>query len=151
MVESVLRYLNRYFPRSAETLIAVVADGVTGNFTQNYVVGQYILIKDTILNDGVYKITTVASNKLTLDATLMPETTSAIVYGLAIPRAVLDLATEISAYTGVEGVSSEKIDDYSIAYTGGSGWQSAYKSRLASWRSVYLDLETFTLGWQNRL
>lgn len=151
MIENVLRYLNRYFPRSAETLTAVVADGITGNFTQTYVVGQYILLKDTILNDGVYRICEVEANKLTLDATLLPESISAIVYGLAIPKAVLELVTEISTYTQAENVANEKIDDYSIAYTNGSGWQSAYKSRLASWRAVYLDLETFTLGWQNRL
>lgn len=154
MLYQVLQRLNHYYPVSYSLATEIETDGVVGSFTtNNFVVGQYVLIKNTLLNDGVYKITAIASNKLTLDATLTAENTDRHirVFGLAIPTALVSLATEIETYVTANpnnsNVASERLGDYGISYQNGdnkaSGWYGAFQDRLSQYQRFYSDLEQF--------
>jgi len=152
-MNKLLKYLNRYFPRSVERVTAIVADGFEGNFKETYLVGQYILIKNSILSDGVYQLTAVSPTKLTVAESLQAESTNLIaLFGLAIPREVVALQAKIEAYTSNEGIASESIDDYSVSFQDGSGWQTAFKNELNAWRVMYSDLDPIMskFRWQDR-
>jgi hypothetical protein len=152
-MDKLLKYLNRYWPRSIEQVTAIAADGFEGNFSETYLVGQYILIKNSILSDGVYQLTAVSPTKLTVAEPLQAESTNLIIlFGLAIPREVIALQAKINAYTSNEGIASESIDDYSVSFQDGSGWQTAFKSELNAWRVMYSDLDPIMskFRWQDR-
>ena len=137
MIEKVLNYLQHFYPCTFEPVKGIDVDGLT--VKKDYILNQYILIKGSIMNDGIYKVDSIVGNKLVM--ALSVESTTVIVYGLAIPKSLLNLISEIEAY-GEKGdnISSESIDDYSVSFNG-SGWQSAFASKLAPYRRVYSDLE----------
>ena len=157
MISQIMNYCKNHFVRSKErkSTFAIVNDGIEGVFSEKYIVGQYIWIRESIVNDGVYKITNVDLNsKLTLDATLTSEDVESefiTVYGLAVPNAFLDIVTDIESWktanAGKEGVASESIDDYSISFgTGSNGamantWQVAFESRLTAYKQVFETVE----------
>lgn len=167
MISEVMEEVRNHFARSVESkAYAIVADGITGSFQEKYVVGQYVWVYNSFLNDGVYKITAVASNKLTLDATLQAEDTgeTIVVFGLAPPKAFLDMVASISTYVTnqgtAQGIKSESQGNRSVSYgsgasgAGGSDWQSVYSQQLNKYRRMYDDDESFRIGklnWQNRL
>lgn len=153
MISQVMRYCNKYFPKTYErSNYEIIADGIQGSFSKTYVVGQYIYVKDSLLNDGVYRITDISSIKLTLEATLSAENTgqAITVFGLTPPRDFLELVNEISNYTSKDGVASEKIDDFSVTFKGDGSWQSAFMNKLNTYKSIYNDLEAL-IDADNRL
>lgn len=154
MLYQVLQRLNHYYPVTYSLASKIESDGVVGSFTvDKFVVGQYVLIKNTLLNDGVYKIADIASNKLTLDATLTAENTGRQlrVFGLAIPKSLVDLAAEIKTYItnnpSNNNIASERLGDYSVSYKNNeniaSGWYGAFQDRLSQYQRFYSDLEQF--------
>lgn len=140
MLESVLRYLNNYFINDYCDATACLADGVTVDHPEKFVANQYIKIDGTKLNDGVYKILSISGHKLVVSS-LIAETSDFCVWGLAIPKTVLDIVTEITAYNSDNSgnIKSETLGDYSVTFdTTDSSWVGAFKSRLASYRKVFL-------------
>ena len=147
MINKVLNYLKHYYPVDIDSnIFEIVNDGIIGDFNYTALVGQYININGSILNDGVYKITEISSNKITVDSsTLIPEDSSVfinIIY-LAIPKSLLDLIVEIKTYIDGQSTSanikSESQGNVSITYVNGSDWQSAFKTQLSSYRNIYDD------------
>lgn len=141
-----MKAINNFFVYdSEEKAFAIVTDGITGTFGNTYLVGQWIVIKDSVLNDGIYKITAVESNKLTLDATLLAEDTGELITVGAsrVPADFINFASEITSWqtknSGVEGISSEKIDDYAVSFdtSNGTGWKQAFSSRLQTYSKMY--------------
>jgi len=148
MLENVLEYLNNFFINSRYSVIDIETDGVTGVFdTDDFIATQYVSIDGTKVNDGVYKILSVTSTKLTLDATMIAETPkNCILWGLAVPKIVVDLTAEISTYDGAstKGIKSESQGNRSVSYGtslsgGSSDWQSVFGSSLAPYRQLYSD------------
>lgn len=141
MISQVLRYLNNYFERTIESFDEIVNDGVIGSFNEYYVAGMYVFINNSRLNDGVYKIASATTSKLTFEETnLIAEKDPSVlysVYGLSIPPEVLSIITEIESYTPSDGVTNESIDDYSVGYTGDGSWQSVYSTKLSRYKKVY--------------
>ena len=159
MLYDVLNYLNNWFVMTSEysTTWAIVADGVTGTFSEEYLAGQYISIDGTKLNDGVYKITEVATNKLTLDATMTAETPTDLsvfsIWGLGIPPRLLSIVSEIETYTsGAQtGLKSESQGQRSVTYATGSDWTQVYKAKLMPWKRMFSDkLIKRNYKWQDR-
>jgi hypothetical protein len=147
-MDKLLKYLNRYWPRSIEGVTSISADGFNGTFAETYLVGQYVMIKGSILSDGIYKLTAVSPTKLTIADVLQVESSTLItITGLAIPRDVIALEAKISAYKGTEGVASESIDDYSVSYQDGSGWQKAFANELNAYRLIFSDMDVFCKRW----
>lgn len=151
MIDQVLGYLKNFFIDTYEYGTYTIASNVvTGTFAEEYVAGQYISIDGTKVNDGVYLISEVGTNTLTLDngVTLTDESPSdnIFIFGLAVPRTVKDLVTEINTYNtnSTYGVSSETQGARSITYSdGGSTWQNAFKAKLRPYRRIYSDKEGF--------
>lgn len=146
MLEQVLRYLNNFFVDSYTDGVSCSVDSVTVSDASDFVPNQYIYIRWSKLNDGVYKIASIAGNVLTLDvsAELQVEVSDMRVYGLRIPSAVLAIVSEIEAMSAnnPNGLVQERLGDYSVTYgySDSASWVTRYANRLAQWRLVYLVL-----------
>ena len=150
MIAQIMQYCKNHFWRSRErNNFTIVTDGIEGTFCNTYLVGQYVHIVGSYINDGVYKVTGVTTSKLTLDATLLAEDTDDFItlYGCAVPADFLTIVSDIEAWVtsngGKDGVASESIDSYSISFgTGsdgstGNNWKSAFSGRLTAYKQVF--------------
>ena len=145
MIGEILKYINKWFVDTLEssTEYTIVTDGVEGTFNESYVVGQYISIDGSKVNDGVYKLTAVSTVKLTVADTLIAEDTDNYIdiWGLAIPSEIINLDVKITAYDALasQGVVSESQGSRSVSYDGNSSWQNAFKSTLSRYKSIHSD------------
>ena len=158
-VSEVLGYLNNYFVDSylPGTTVDFDADASTITFEDGIdedevLADQYIRIEGSKLNDGVFKITEVGTDEITIDGTLIDEEDAYQIrnerrwnYALAIPSTLLSLITEMQTWetdhpAGGENVQSETLGPHSITYAsggaGGTGIFSNFASRLKRWRKV---------------
>ena len=95
MLETVLMYLNNWFVVGRYDDTYTIEDGkLTLPFLVN---GQYFRIVGSLLNDGVYQYSD------TLE--LADETFDGSVWALAIPKALLSVVEEITAWTAKNGDS----------------------------------------------
>jgi len=135
----VLLEVNNFFVRDYECLdVVITTTKLQGEFTNDYVIGQYVRVAGSVLNDGVYKITDIGVNELTLNATLNAETEQSLtVYGLSIPNSFVSLANEIIASGSNENITSETVSRYSVSYgEGGKSWTGVYKKQLDRYRKM---------------
>lgn len=141
MVEQVLDYLNNYFINTNHNIISVNTETntVTTDLTEYLAVGQYVLIWKTLVDDGVYKIIDKVDNTITLDSPISSDLSFGSLYGLRIPKSVLEIVGKVEEYEAerVVGVKSENILGYSITYTDNNSWQTTYKDELKKYRKVY--------------
>ena len=139
MLEQVLMHLNNWFlvPGGIHEGTYTIEDGsIALPFLAN---GQYFRICGSVFNDGLHQYP--ASD-------LKAETFDGSVWALAVPKAVIDLASEIEAWqkkngdASVSPYQSESFGgyQYSKATDSASGgavtWQSAFRSRLNAWRKL---------------
>lgn len=138
MLEQILRHLNNWFPVDIhEGSFAVEEGSIALPFLQN---GQYFRIVGSLFSDGLHQYP--ASG-------LTDETFSGAVWALAVPKGVLALSDEITAWqdknadAAASPFLSESFGGYSYskgaANSTGSGtvtWQSVFKSRLNDWRRM---------------
>lgn len=153
MIGQVMREVNRHWPRSYENItltFSAAASTITGEMTETYLAGQYIMIDCSVLNDDVYKIASVSvvgdDTILTVNEGLQSEVATARLFGLMPPKDFLELVTEIDTYKASgnkEGITSESIDDYSVSYGSGGGWRDTFRKRLDVYRQAFGDTEAF--------
>ena len=139
MLEQVLMHLNNWFlvPGGIHEGTYTIEDGgITLPFLAN---GQYFRICGSVFNDGLHQYP--ASD-------LKAETFDGSVWALAVPQAVIDLASEIEAWqkkngdASVSPYQSESFGGYSYSkatdsVSGGAfTWQIAFRSRLNAWRKL---------------
>ena len=158
MLNEVIEYLNNYFFKYTlgvknYTYTKDVTFTATGtlaatDFSSTFVVGEYILIENTRLNDGIYLITAIDATTITVDATLDIAITSeaeveATLTKLYIPKQLIALIADIKTYNTntTDGVVSESQGNRSVTYGtssggGASGWQSAFKNRLERYKKL---------------
>ena len=141
---STLLAINNFFERTSEYGSYAISENAITAIRGEYKVGQYVRIMDSLLNDGVYKITAVASGSIELSGTLVDEEFDGYIVGLAIPATVVAIATKVSAFTN-RGISSESIPNYSITYGAKSGVE-AYASDLAQYKKPFVSPYYF-LRW----
>lgn len=117
--------------------------------------GQHFRIIDSIFNDGVYEFTSLPpeGEGSSPSTALKDEAFKGAVWCLAIPKEVLSLAEEISAwrakYEGIDSnamspYNSESFGGYSYSKSSGSdagggngnSWQSVFGNRLSRYRKV---------------
>lgn len=116
--------------------------------------GQYFRIVDSIFNDGVHCYHVASGETPTSsEVPLKDEEFNGSVWCLAIPKDVVDLAGEISAwkakYEGADSAAlspfnSESFGGYSYSKSSGNtasgatgtSWQSVFGNRLARYRKV---------------
>lgn len=99
--------------------------------------GQYFRIVGSVFNDGVYRYPA---------HDLVDETFNGAVWAMAVPPAVIDLATEIEEYNKSDvGKPSPYISENfgGYGYTKATdvngapiGWQKVFASRLNRWRKL---------------
>ena len=103
---------------------------------------QYYRIIGSVFNDGVHKYTFQPPNP----AVLSDEVFEGAVWAMAVPKDVLDIASEIAdwqtKYGGAESAvnspySSESFAGYSYSKSAGSATESATDPSAGDWRSVY--------------
>lgn len=136
MLEQVLRHLRNWFCVCIHNSEFVVENGAINlPFIQN---GQYFRIVGSVFNDGVYQY----------PAELKDETFNGSVWALAIPKAVLDIVSDIEEWNAKNAdrvnspYQSESFGGYSYTLKSGNGsgdgatWQSAFASRLNAWRKI---------------
>lgn len=134
MLEAILRHLNNYF-------IADVREGdyavEGGNIALPFLAdGQYFFVRDSIFNDGLHRYPAFD---------LVDEEFYGVIWCLAIPQAIINLADEIETWQTKNSeilnspYTSESFGGYS--YTKASGdngaavsWQSVFADRLTPYR-----------------
>ena len=145
MLTELCQELRNWFVKEQHDGTFVISGGVlTAPFLSN---GQYYRIIGSVFNDGVHKFGDT-------NDTLTNETFTGSVWALAIPKAVIKLATEIEEWqtkygsAGAAAMSpfaSESFGGYSYSkgsrgsFEGGSGsasWQDAFANRLNMWRKL---------------
>ena len=139
MLEQVLMHLNNWFlvPGGIHEGTYTIEDGgIALPFLAN---GQYFRICGSVFNDGLHQYPA---------GDLKTETFDGTVWALAVPQAVIDLASEIEAWDKKNGEAasgiyqSESFGGYSYtkatdsASGGAVTWQSAFRSRLSAWRKL---------------
>lgn len=151
MIEAICRELNNWFDRNSDGSdnryfgTFAIEDGIIDLSETDIKDGQYFRIIGSTFNDGVHQFPA---------TDLQDETFDGAVWLMAIPKAVLDLATEIEAweakYGGVDSPSmspfnSESFGGYSYSKSSRSGsgvdesagtWQGKFASRLNKWRKI---------------
>ena len=139
MLERILRHLRNWFVVAGGVhhgTFTVENGSITLPFLQN---GQYFRVIGSVFNDGVYQYGN--------DATLQAETFTGTIWALAIPKAVLTLCEEITAWEEKYGEAatgpyqSESFGGYSYAKAssedgGAVTWEKAFQKRLNQWRKI---------------
>lgn len=148
MLEQVLMHLNNWFlvPDGVHEDTYTVEDGgITLPFLSN---GQYFRVIGSVFNDGLHQYP--ASD-------MTGETFDGVVWALAVPKQVVELADEIKAWNDKQGApspyTSESFGGYSYSKAtnaSGSplGWQDVFKTQLNPYRK--LRETSFVKGTQPR-
>lgn len=144
MLEQVLKAINNYFYKTGEKGEYVVNNNEI-EVKGKYLVGQYIKIEGSILNDGVFKIVNVSRNKITIDGGV-DETFLGYIYGLAIPRDIIELEAKVKKFNNnIFTTNSIYISETNGAYsytkaTDKNGnvqtWKNAFASDLEPYRRI---------------
>ena len=132
MLETVLMYLNNWFVVGRYDDTYTIEDGkLTLPFLA---IGQYFRVFGGLFNDGLHQYPA---------ADLMDETFDGTIWALAVPKAVISLSEEISAWNEKNGAagpySSESFGGYSYTRATKSngqavGWQDVFAARLSPWK-----------------
>lgn len=133
MLFEVLKHIRNFFP--AGERINGKFNIEDGTISLPLLNGQYFLIEGSVLNDGVYQYPA---------TDLMDEEFEGSILPMAIPKAFLDLATEISDYQSkvtATPYQSESFGGYSYTIaTNKNGnmasWADAFGTRLNAWRKI---------------
>jgi len=148
MINQVLGYINNYFINyNYQSIIDstfTASDTIAGDFEDSFLVGEWIMISGTRLNDGVYLISAIDNTSLTIDTSydklIKAEaiTTNVLYKKLDIPEQLISIVANITTFEANEsvGVTSESQGNTSVTYNGDSTWQSAYKGKLSQWRKM---------------
>ena len=145
-LQAVLEYCRNWFMRETLPGEYVIDSGVLSgapDLTDHLQSGQYYRIIGSVFNDGLHQYGNDA------DA-LTDESFSGAIWPLAVPPAVLHLATEIAAWQEQYGTAaaspfvSESFSGYSYtkassgaASSASAGdWRTAFRRQLNQWRKV---------------
>lgn len=143
MLERILEYLHNWFVRERKNgVYTIESSKIMLPFLLN---GQYFRILGSALNDGLYIYGDTVKDGDGNDAELHDETFDGAVWALGLPKGVITLAKDISAWETKYGDSaaspytSESFGGYSYskaAAGSGGDWQSAFASQLDNYRKL---------------
>lgn len=152
MLNEVLNDLNNYFFQYtlglkknsySKDVTFTATDTMEADFTDTFIVGEYVLIEGSRLNDGVYLISAIDDTSITIDTTVditisTEAEISCTITKLYIPKSFIALLAEIKAFNSgsTTGLSSESQGSRSISYSGDSSWKMAFKNRLSQYRKL---------------
>lgn len=138
MLEQILRHLNNWFLVDIhDGEFAVEGGGIALPFLQN---GQYFRVVGSVFNDGLYRYPATE---------MQDETFCGAIWALAVPKAILELTEEITAWQEKNGAAaaspftSESFGGYSYSKgsvnsseSGAVNWQGVFRDRLNDWRKL---------------
>ena len=146
MLTELCQELHNWFEREIHTGSFTITGGtITADFLQ---ANQYYRVCGSIFNDGIHQYGKEAQGEM------VNETFDGAVWALGIPKAVIDLAEEISAWrekyeaadsAALSPFNSESFGGYSYSKSAGNGsggnstgvsWQTVFGSRLNMWRKL---------------
>ena len=142
MLTEICEYCHNYFWRTKRNVKLTISGGTfTADFLKD---GQYFRILGSDLNDGVHRYPV---------SDLNDEEFEGQIWSMAVPQAVIDLASDIEDWMTQYGAvdspamspySSESFGNYSYSKSGsssssasaGSDWKSAFAARLNPYRKL---------------
>lgn len=149
MLTEVMRECRNWFEHTAENGTYDILDN-TIVVKHRYVVGQYIRIVGSVLNDVVAKITkvdvieddlyriTCVHIKNNLSNNLKDETFTGSIYGLRIPFDFLEIVKEIEAYQEIARKGDPTL--VSESYRGYSYSRAVSRDgQLVNWKTLFMD------------
>lgn len=156
MLSEITRSINNHFAidqrtgglYGAEQGEFAIADGRIA-VKSKYLVGQYIAISGSMLNDGVYKIDAVSDGAISVTG-LIDETFDGTIYSLRIPREFIALCDRINAFAESEdgqagnivsagfGIQSQSFATDEAGQK--SGWEYAFRTSLHRYRRAFPDI-----------
>ena len=111
------------------------------------IAGQYIIVSGSILNDGLYKVASVAGFAATLDGETENEEFDGTIYTLRVPKAFVALASEIESWKTAHPVSDLASESFPVGYSyskaggGVGGWRTAFSGVIARYMRPVNDVE----------
>lgn len=140
MLEQVLSEIHNWFQVDIRHGTYTIQDGgIALPFLRD---GQYFRIVGSVFNDGLHQYGPAME-------LLQDETFTGAVWALAVPKAVVELAREISAWQKKYGAviespyTSENFGGYSYSKASGAGdstgsgsWQAAFRAQLNPYRKL---------------
>lgn len=127
----VMRSVNNYFIDASLIGEFTIEAGALINV--ELLVGSYIMIEGSALNDDVYKVGE--------DIGLIDEVFTGTIHKLKVPRDFIRLVDEIKAFNDSVpvGVASESYDGFSQSFLSGdnANWTISFKSKLNRFRRMY--------------
>lgn len=142
-IELLMKECNNYFYRWKETNTFII-DNNSITVIGKYLVGQYIRIEGSIMNDGVYQVESQEDNKIIVIG-LTDEVFEGTIYGLVVPKDFTTLSDKIEEYNTnnvTSSKSSEGFNNYSVSYaTDKNGkplqWQEMFKNEIDTYRQAF--------------
>lgn len=143
MLEQILKAINNYFYKTGEEGDYNIHRN-TIQVKNKYIQGQYIKIEGSILNDGVYKITNISENNISIEG-LQDEEFEGRIYGLAIPKAIIEIETKVKEFETNNKNSIYISESFGGAYsytkaTDENGnvqtWKQAFENDLKPYRKI---------------
>lgn len=125
----------------------------SGAITLNgtYKTGQWLLITGSLLNDGIYKITSAEDQSYALDGDLIDQEFHGTIYGLRIPSDFIKLCEEIREFNEKTGKPSSLVGESVVGFYSHTratdkngapvGWQTVFASRLAPFRRLFAEVK----------
>lgn len=156
MLEQLLKYLKNWFrvrngvDGKYPATYTIESGGITLPFLQNE---QYFRIIGSVFNDGLYIYGETLKDGDGKAVELTDETFDGAIWALAVPKAVVELAKNITAWQDKYGdaiaspYTSESFGGYAYTKASGgsldgvgiSGWQDAFRGELSAWRKIRED------------
>lgn len=139
MIDAILDYLNNYFVEEMKFGKFKIENGTIETEAQT---GQYIAIRGSVFNDGVYQYP--------VKEELQDEEFDGAIWLLKIPKDLIDIAKEIEEWQGNQSADSPALSPFQSESFGGysytkkstsesvfaGGWQDVFAGRLSRWRKV---------------
>ena len=142
-IYQIMNYINNFFVITNEANTFTLTSNkiyYEDGFEESYVTGQYVLIKNSIGGDGVYKVISVTSDSIFLDTTFsVTESTRNIdVYGLAVPPDFIALVNKIIAKLDSTDYGTKRVrrGDTEIEYEDISAVLKQYNKYLSPYRKM---------------
>lgn len=142
---NIMKKVNNYFFDFKERGEYSILDN-TIEVRGNYIIGQYVLIKGSILNDGVYQIRDIKDNIITLDGLLNTEVFDGYICALKVPTDFIMLCKEIEEFNK-ENVKTQIVSESfpgNYSYTKATNkdnapitWENVFKSELINYKKIY--------------
>ena len=108
-----------------------------------FIKGQYIRIINSLLNDGIYKITEKGSDGIaTFSVILKDETFNGFIVGLAVPQDFEALSEKIDNWTAKNdsrrGIASESVAGYYSWTANAKSVEEAFSNEIAQYKKPYM-------------